>query len=116
MADLYASTLNTTILQIQEVPPQPVETEGVLCVSKLKSGVNEQVIRQVLGAFGTIQHCHLNQEPAHVVFIDHDNACRAAASNFNSMCAWCHLWYNDRPYLKRGWCCFEDAVSIEVLA
>ena len=53
MADVYASAVGTTVLQIQEIPEQPPDFTGV---------------------------------------------------------------YNIRPYFERGWCCFEDAVSRELLA
>ena len=36
MADVYASAVGTTALQLKEIPPRPKEFEGVVCLFELE--------------------------------------------------------------------------------
>ena len=38
MADVYASAVGTTVLQIKEIPPRPAEFDGALCLFGLEDG------------------------------------------------------------------------------
>ena len=54
MADVYASAVGTTVLQLKEIPPRPTEFDGALCLFGLKPGKDKEAIRAALGRFGEI--------------------------------------------------------------
>ena len=125
MGDLYASAVGTTVLQLKEIPPRPSDYDGILCLGELAESANELRIRTVLEArFGTILHCELSVHPgARVTFADHGAAVRAAASPIEEICAFAFVAWNDRAYDEidedgdgRGWCVFEEGVSVELIA
>ena len=126
MGDLYASAVGTTVLQLKEIPPRPRDYHGILCLRELAEGANEQRIRSVLEErFGAITNCELGVHPgARVTFADHEAAVRAAAAaETTELCAFAFIAWNDRAYDEidaggegRGWCVFEEGVSVELIA
>ena len=59
MADVYASAVGTTVLQIKEIPPRPNEFDGALCLFDPKAGVDEAAVRLALSRFGEIKSVDL---------------------------------------------------------
>ena len=123
MADVYASAVGTTVLQIKEIPPRPAEFDGALCLFDLREGVNEKAIRAALDRFGTIKSCELgSRTPTIVRFSEHAAAMAAkdAATmgdhDLSTICGGIDTLYNERPYEDRGWCCFEEGVAMVVVA
>ena len=133
MGDLYASSIGTTVLQIAEVPPRPAQFDGAVCLFDLAEGVEEAQVLEALGGFGQIISCRLCSQPAEVRFAEHQAAlaATAAAAQLSSLCAGIATLYNERSYegrsgdaarddrladTGRGWCCFESAVSSEVIS
>ena len=132
MAGVYASAVATTILQLKEVPPRPPTFDGAICLFDRQQG--EAEIRQVLGQYGPITSCELDVVPpgktAVVRFATHAAARAArAAGPWAGLCGGVDMLYNERSYdgrdgdengresdSGRGWCCFEGAVSDELLA
>ena len=119
MADVYASAVGTTVLQLKEIPPRPKEFDGALCLWDLKPGVDEAQIRTVLGGFGEIWSCDLGAIPAPIVkFATHEAALevKKAASAWEALCDGLDTLYNERSYDGRrdangrddddgrGWC------------
>ena len=126
MGDLYASAVGTTVLQLKEISPRPRDYHGTLCLGELAEGANEQRVRSVLEErFGAITNCELGVHPgARVTFADHEAAVRAAAAaETTELCAFAFIAWNDRAYDEidaggegRGWCVFEEGVSVELIA
>ena len=54
MGDLYASAIGTTILQLKEIPPCPLEFKGALYVGMVAVGVDEAKLKDVLGVLGPL--------------------------------------------------------------
>ena len=127
MADVYASAVGTTVLQMKEIPPRPREFDGALCLYGLKPGVQEASIRDVLGRFGEIASCELDKSPAVVRFTTHDAALaakRGASAWTAQLCEGVDTLYNERSYDGRhgdddgrddddgrGWCAAHMANS-----
>jgi hypothetical protein len=104
MNQLYASILATTVLQIEEIPPRPAEFDGVVCLFKLSSNVDESVVRAALVGFGTIESCDLSRSPAIVRFTSHASAVAAKdAGAPPGLCEGLDTLYNETPYFSRGW-------------
>ena len=104
MNQLYASILATTVLQIEEIPPRPAEFDGVVCLFKLSSNVDESAVRAALIGFGTIESCDLSRSPAIVRFTSHDSALAAKdAGAPPGLCEGLDTLYNETPYFSRGW-------------
>ena len=117
MGDLYASVIGTTVMQIKEIPRRPVEFDGVLCLFELK--VDEATIKAKLKRFGNIKRVVLGTWPPAVVYFSTHTAAIAAkeaAAELSDLCGGVDTLYNTRPYDDRGWCCFEENVSSEVLS
>ena len=75
MADVYASAVGTTVLQLKEIPSCPTEFHGRLSIFGLGQGVNVSDIRSALGTFGDIQECELiGGSQAMVRFAHHEDA------------------------------------------
>ena len=72
MADVYASAVGTTVLQIKEIPPRPAEFDGALCLFGLEDGKDEAAIRAAFGRFGTIVGVDFRSTMAVVRFATHD--------------------------------------------
>ena len=101
MADVYASAVGTTVLQLKEIPPRPTEFDGAICLFDLKPGVDEAAIRASLGGFGAISSCELEEDPAVVRFATHEAALAAekAATAWNpQLCDGVCTLYNERSY------------------
>ena len=138
MGDLYASAIGTVVFQIKEIPARPADFDGALCIFDLVEGTTEEELVAALERFGPIDRCQLDCDPAAVYFTTHEAAiCAAAAvgskeacAAFGLPCAGTCVLYNERSYdgrtpeddadrqadEGRGWCCFETAVSHELLA
>ena len=133
MADVYASAVGTTVLQLKEIPPRPAEYDGALCLFGRKSTADEAALRASLGRFGLRtghDGCELDTDPAVVRFDTHEAALAAKqAAPWAELCDGVDTQYNERSYDGRhhdpegradddgrGWCCFEGAVSDELLA
>ena len=145
MANVYASAVGTTVLQIKEIPPRPARFDGAICLFGLKEGTSEAAIREVLSQFGEIIGFELDRDPAVVRFNTHDAAIKAKeryprkedGGTTTDLFSGLDTQYNERQYDGRGWCallpctcshktaktpsrrhrcCFEDAVSGELLA
>jgi hypothetical protein len=109
MNQLYASILATTVLQIEEIPPRPAEFDGKICLFKLSSNVDENMVRTALIGFGPIDSCDLSRDPAIVRFAivrfaSHESA--VAAKNAGApfgLCEGLDTLYNETPYFSRGW-------------
>ena len=140
MGDLYASAVGTTVFVLKEIPPRPKEFDGALALfGEMKDGVDEAAVRTALEHYGNIRSCALERSPPVVYFVEHASAVKAAGSvGADSIMSDCpcaalgfcgaQLLYNERSYdgregepgraddAGRGWCCFEGAVSGEILA
>ena len=104
MNQLYASILATTVLQIEEIPPRPAEFDGVVCLFKLSSNVDENMVRAALVGFGAIESCDLSGSPAIVRFTSHASAVAAKdAGAPPGLCEGLDTLYNETPYFSRGW-------------
>ena len=104
MNQLYASILATTVLQIEEIPPRPVEFDGVVCLFELSSNVDETMVRAALIRFGPIDSCDLGRDPAIVRFASHASAVAAKdAGAPPGLCMGLDTQYNETPYFSRGW-------------
>ena len=104
MADVYASAIGTTVLQLKEIPPRPQDFDGKLCLFGVKPGVQEAAIRAQLGRFGEIVSCELDRTPAAVRFTTHDAALAAKrdASAWAQLCEGVDTLYNERSYDGRN--------------
>ena len=99
MGDLYASAIGTAVLQSKEIPPQPDDFRGALCLFNLAKGVDEAQIRAALERFGAIQDCTLGGWPSAIVrFSSHDSAVAAKRAAPLSICAGVDTLYNERSY------------------
>ena len=101
MGDLYASAISTTVLQLTEIPPRPVEFDGTLCLFDLKVGVDENAILVALREFGSIASCKLSEwPPATVRFTTHAAALAAkqAAARLSFIAGGIDTLYNERSY------------------
>ena len=121
-----ASAIGTTVLQLKEIPPRPEEYNGAICIFDLADGVDEAHIRTILQRFGNIKSCEFiphNFPPAIVRFTTHAAALAAkqASAELESVLGRIDTLYNERSYdgcdndTGRGWCCFEAAVSVELI-
>ena len=96
MADMYASAVGTTVLQLKEIPPRPQAFDGLLCLFGLKPGVNEEAIRI---AFGEVARCSLGDDPPTLLFPSHKAALRAKeVGHWSELCEGVDTLYNDRSY------------------
>ena len=46
-----------SVLQIKEIPPRPVEYDGLLCLGGVPKDTTETKIKDALQRFGTIEFC-----------------------------------------------------------
>ena len=133
MADVYASAVGTTVLQLKEIPTRPEDFAGKLCLFNLVEGADKQSIRSQLQRFGEISSISFSSGVAYVQFATHDSALAAldakkAGPWLEDLCMELDTQYNERSYDGRhgesgrrdddgrGWCVFESAVSTELLA
>jgi hypothetical protein len=123
MADVYASAVGTTVLQVKEIPPRPARFDGAICLFGLQTGVSKAAvraaIREVFAPFGSIVNFELDRAPAVVRFSTHDAALKAKAeysSGVPGLFDGLDTQYNERSYNGRqgafgraddggrGWC------------
>lgn len=117
MGDLYASVIATTVLQIKEIAPRPMEYNGALCVFLLRDeegavrDVDEKTLRAVLTKHGEITRIELTGtlRTRHggvlVRFATHEAALAAKrAGAVAGVYVGVDTLYNERPYNERGWC------------
>ena len=108
MADVYASAVGTTVLQLREIPHRPQQFDGALCLFGLKAG--GQAIRAAFAAFGEISSLELDRSPAVVRFASHASALAVReARPWPELCDGVDTLYNERSYNgRRGDDGFED--------
>ena len=119
MADVYASAVGTTVLQVKEIPPRPARFDGAICLFGLQAAVSEAAVRKALGQCGQIVGCELDRDPAVVRFSTHDAALKAKAEyseGVPDLFSGLDMQYNERSYNGRrdeherandngrGWC------------
>ena len=120
MADVYASAVGTTVLQLKEIPPRPKDHDGALCLFGLYDGVYEPAIRAALGDFGDIETVEFPPASgmAIVRFASHAAALAAKQAPLpEGLCETLDFLYNERSYDGRrnddegrsdddgrGWC------------
>ena len=103
MADVYASAVGTTVLQLKEIPPRPVEFDGALCLFGLRTGVDEASVRRSFEGIGKVLvKCELATDPALVYFVSHESALQAKMGPLAAICDGCCALYNERSYDGRG--------------
>ena len=96
MADVYASAVGTTVLQLKEIPPRPVEFDGALCLFVLIKDVDEAAVRRAVQG---IIRCDLAADPPRVYFASHDVAMQAKSCDaWAKLCDGCNTLYNERSY------------------
>jgi len=123
MADLYASPLGTCILQLHEIPPRPSDLEGGVLVCGLPRETNEATVTKAFSSYGDIVEYNVLERTGDVRlrFASHESAARAAAEYPANECGllgpdvFTCLEYNDLETMQRGWCVFEEAVSLEAV-
>ena len=98
MADVYASAVGTTVLQLKEIPPRPTEFDGALCLFGLKPGKDEAAIHAALGRFGEITGIELNRNPEVVRFATQEAALAAEKESLPDLCDGMGTLYNERSY------------------
>ena len=118
MADVYASAVGTTVLQLKEIPPRPKDHDGALCLFGLVDGADEPAIRAALGSFGDIETVEFSRGMASVRFASHAAALAAKQAPLpEGLCEALDFLYNERSYDGRrdddegrsdddgrGWC------------
>ena len=130
MADVYASAVGTTVLQLKEIPTRPEDFAGKLCLFDLVDGADIHSVRTFMQRFGEIKSISYSNGVAFVQFTTHDSALSAKKAGPwpEELCMGLDTQYNERSYDGRhgeseqhdddgrGWCVFESAVSTELLA
>ena len=108
MADVYASAVGTTVLQIKEIPPRPARFDGAICLFELQTGMSKAAvraaIREVFAPFGSIVNFELDCDPAVVRFSTHDAALKAKAKyseGVPDLFSGLDMQYNERSYNGR---------------
>ena len=103
MADVYASAIGTTVLQLKEIPLRPKEYDGALCLFELVEGVDQAAIRKALEKFGEVIEVEIEVggwPPATVRFTTHEAALSAkrAATQLTHIAGSIDTLYNERSY------------------
>ena len=105
MADVYASAVGTTVLQIKDVPSRPEEYDGVICLSDPR--LPEAEIREALEEFGPINSIDSGMrfgfKLTRVYFSTHEAALRAKgeAARLTHVAGHIDTRYNERSYNGR---------------
>ena len=99
MADIYASAVGTTVLQLKSIPIRPERFDGKLCLFGLRD--DEATVRHVLDRFGAIVKCELTQDPAVVHFATH-GAARAVRREAEQAIASCMTSEDARKAISRA--------------
>jgi|EP00966_Prymnesium_polylepis_P323670 hypothetical protein len=101
MADVYASAVGTTVMQLKEIPARPKLFDGAAYLHGPAKGLDEAKIRL---HFEHVVRCDLTGDPAIVVFRSHADALKASRMvPQRELCAGLGLLYNERSYDDRGW-------------
>jgi len=100
MADLYASAIGTTVLQLKEIPLRPKEYDGVICLFEMAKGADEAAVRMALETFGAIESIDMGVSFATVRFSTHESAraARRAAAELTSIAGGVDTQFNERSY------------------
>eukprot|EP00966_Prymnesium_polylepis_P138036 3189226-Prymnesium_polylepis.1 len=113
MADVYASAVGTTVLQIAEIPPRPAEFDGAVCLFGVGNTVTEEHVRGALTRYGEIVSVDLSgplraQQGAVVVWFSTHKAAleakRGGATDglcdgaIDGLCKGIDMLYNERSY------------------
>jgi len=102
MADVYASAVGTTVLQLKEIPPRPTEYDGKLALFGVEE---EEAVRKALPS-GV--RCEKVGGMTVVSFPTHEEALAFKGSRkqkkLAKLCEGIDTVYNERPYDERGWC------------
>ena len=115
MADVYASAVATTTLQLKDVPPCPKKFDAALCFFGVEAdGV--QRLRTAMAEFGSIVSCQHTDNRVVLSFAQRSSAIAAKQAPASSLYSGVDFLYNERAYDARGWPTFEGAVSIELVA
>uniref|UniRef100_A0A7S2JMI1 Uncharacterized protein n=1 Tax=Haptolina brevifila TaxID=156173 RepID=A0A7S2JMI1_9EUKA len=121
MADVYASPLGTSVVQIKHVPPRPPSLDGCVHACHLASSVDIPTLTQTLSRFGELLHVgSINAASTRCTFTRHEAARAASGHMFRvedrlGVGAYVSLEFNDRPYDDRGWCVAEEIFATECL-
>ena len=102
-----------SVLQIKDLPPRPVEYDGLLCLGGVPDGINEAAVKAKLLQFGVIESCAAPAGPIReyrVKFAEHEGALAADAFLAKAeppklgVCQYAFIAYRDYdPYNGRGW-------------
>ena len=114
MADLYASAIGTTVLQLKEIAPRPKEYDGLLALYGLKNGTDEAMLHRELSCFGTIVSIRVGGWPPAVVGFSKQETAEAALDVMRVGCAVCDAvapYYKMLPYDIKGWCVMHQPPS-----
>ena len=125
MADVYASAVGTTVLQIKEIPPRPEEFDGALCLFELADGADETAIRAAFRSFGGIKAVESARGTAVIRFASHSAATAAKKlAGTLELCKALDFQYNERSYDERiddggdggrGWCAAHQTTVVQLL-
>ena len=109
MADLYASAVGTTVLQLKEIPARPVEFDGWLRLGCVNYGMTAEAVCAALSRCGNVGQClELGPGSFRMRFECHQQA-EAALATWQTLSStlgtksYCFIEYNGRPYDDRGW-------------
>ena len=121
MADLYASAVGTSVLQLREVPERPERMEGVVCMQHLAAGTTLRHLRAAVATscVGALKVTMASDDAhAHLRFRSDEEASEMMASGseeIRKLCADVVPLYNDASFDQRGWLTFESSISMELL-
>ena len=123
MGDIYASPLATMVLRHEFVPECPPAIAADVALFGVGSDADPAAVRSFLEASGAI--ATLDFEAAKSCWRARFATTEAAVAAVDWLStrrgtepfagAGGCLWYNEREYDARGWCCFELAVATEAL-
>lgn len=121
MANLYASAVGVSVLQLKKIPSRPAELNGAIRACRLPAGFAAKApLQKAYGRYGEITDIEVRSaDEATIYFATREAAKKALTFDPKALGLGADSFvcfeYNDRPYDDRGWCTFEDAVSIEFL-
>lgn len=106
MADVYASAVGTTVLQIKEIPPRPPSLDGALCLFGVTEGTSEASLREQLRQFGAVERIDFDgplrrdQDAVVVYFSSHESALAGKRAGPKAIggCGGVDTLYNERSY------------------
>lgn len=122
MANLYASAIGTAVLQLKRIPPCPKEAVGAIRVCRIPSGfATKTALTKAFASVGEVTDVVVRgADEATVVYRTKESAAKALWYNRRTLGLSEDVYlcseYNDRAYDNRGWCAFENSVSLEFLS